>query len=159
MPVETIEHSAIKLSAAAVELRQGTIRLARRLFAERSADELSLGKLSVLGDLNRDGQVTAGQLAAAKNQRPQSLTRLLAELARDGLITRTRSDHDHRQVLLEITQEGRTVLRRHMAERDAWLTTALADLTETEREVLRLAGKLMDQLAGAERDIVGNRDI
>lgn len=138
---------AIEQSAAAIELRQGTIRLARRLYAERSADELSLGKLSVLGDLNRDGRVTAGRLAAAKNQRPQSLTRLLAELASDGLITRTRSDHDHRQVLLEITPDGRAALRRHMAERDAWLTTALADLTETEREVLRLAGKLMDRLA------------
>ena len=40
-----------------------------------------------------------------------------------------------------------------MAERDAWLALALAELTETEREVLRLAGQLMDGLADAKPDV------
>jgi hypothetical protein len=34
-----------------------------------------------------------------------------------------------------------------MARRDAWLSEALASLTETEQEVLRLAARLMDRLA------------
>jgi hypothetical protein len=35
-----------------------------------------------------------------------------------------------------------------MAERDAWLAAALADLSETELGVLRLAADLMDRVAG-----------
>jgi hypothetical protein len=35
-----------------------------------------------------------------------------------------------------------------MAERDAWLASAMAGLSDTERQVLRLAGALMDRLAG-----------
>jgi DNA-binding MarR family transcriptional regulator len=135
------------LAETAVEVRQGVTRLGRRLRAERSARELSLNKLSVLADLARQSPVTAGGLATTENQRPQSLTRVLAELARDGLIVRTRSEQDRRQVLLEITETGRAALRRDMAGRDAWLSDALAGLTPTEREVLRLAGHLMDQLA------------
>jgi DNA-binding MarR family transcriptional regulator len=141
--------AAASLAVAAAEVRQGVIRLARRLLGERTARPLSIGKLSVLADLIRESPVTAGKLAAAQNQRPQSLTRVLAELAQEGLIIRTRGDQDHRQVMLEITAAGREAVRREMAGRDAWLSVALADLTDTEREVLRLAGRLMDRLAGS----------
>jgi DNA-binding MarR family transcriptional regulator len=72
---------------------------------------------------------------------------VFAELASDGLIVRTRSEQDRRQVMLEITEAGRAALRRDMSGRDAWLSAALSGLSATEREVLRLAGRLMDQLA------------
>jgi DNA-binding MarR family transcriptional regulator len=49
--------------------------------------------------------------------------------------------------VLTLTEDGRRALERDMAERDAWLATALGTLSETEREVLRLAGALMDRLA------------
>lgn len=137
-------------AGAAVEIRQGATRLARRLRAERPSRELSLGKLGVLADLNRQETVTAGALAGAANQRPQSLTRLLAELASDGLITRIRDERDHRQILLQITTRGRDALRRDMAGRDEWLTGALKHLSDTELGVLRLASRLMDRLAELE---------
>lgn len=136
-----------EVSGAAVEIRQGTSRLVWRLRAERSARSLSLGKLGVLAALHRNSPVTAGALAATQNQRPQSLTRLLAELARDGLIVRTRDERDHRQVQLTITGAGRDALRRDMASRDEWLTKALAGLNDTELGVLRLASRIMDRLA------------
>lgn len=139
-----------ELAGAAVEIRQGATRLARRLRAERPSRELSLGKLGVLADLNGQATVTVGALAAAANQRPQSLTRLLAELASDGLLTRTRDERDHRQILLQITPAGREALRRDMAGRDEWLTGALKHLSVTELGVLRLAARLMDRLAELE---------
>lgn len=123
------------------------VRLARRLSAERPADGLSLNKSSVLGHLRRNGPMSAGALAAADRQQPQSLTRVFAELQRDGLISRTRDDRDGRQRLLEITEAGREALARDMAQRDAWLDTALTGLNETERQVLLLAARLMDRLA------------
>ncbi|MBL1113034.1 MarR family transcriptional regulator [Streptomyces sp. 110] len=128
-------------------IRQGVVRLARRLGAERPADGLSLNKSSVLGHLRRNGPMSAGALAAADRQQPQSLTRVFAELQRDGLISRTRDDRDGRQRLLEITEAGREALAHDMAQRDAWLDTALTGLNETERQVLLLAARLMDRLA------------
>lgn len=133
--------------ALPTEVRQGVVRLARRLSAERPADGLSLNKSSVLGHLLRNGPMSAGSLAAADHQQPQSLTRVFAELEREGLVVRTRDDRDGRQRVLELTDKGRDALVRDMAQRDAWLDIALADLTETERQVLLLAARLMTRLA------------
>ncbi len=133
----------------AVCVRQGTLRLAQRLRAERSPEALSLNKLGVLSDLHRQGPTSAGALAAIAHQRPQSLTRVFAELESDGLVSRTQDVSDRRQQVLAITSDGRAALATDMAQRDAWLALALAELTDIEREVLRLAGLLMDRIADA----------
>jgi DNA-binding MarR family transcriptional regulator len=135
---------------AAATLRHGTLRLARRLRPGRSAHSLSASKLGVLSHLYRHGASTPGELAAVENHQPQSLTRVLAELEQEALVSRTRHERDRRQSLLALTPAGLTTLSREMAERDAWLAEALAELTETERQVLRLAGALMDRLADAD---------
>lgn len=44
----------------AAEIRQGTVRLARRLRSERVGEGLSLNKLSVLGHLLRHGPMSPG---------------------------------------------------------------------------------------------------
>jgi len=138
------------MAEAATDIRQGVTRLSRRLRGERPPGGLSSSKLSVLSHLLRNGPATAGEAAAADHQQPQSLTRVLAELERDRLITRTRDEHDKRQSLLAITAAGRRALHRDMADRDDWLAGALTGLTETERELLRLAARLMDRLADAQ---------
>ena len=136
-----------QLALAAAEIRQGATRLSRRLRSERPPGGLSSSKLSVLSHLLHSSPATAGEVAAADHQQPQSLTRVLAELERERLITRTRDEHDRRQSLLSITHEGRQALRRDMAQRDEWLAVALTGLTETERDLLRLAARLMDRIA------------
>jgi DNA-binding MarR family transcriptional regulator len=146
------------LIESAAEIRRGLTRLNRRLRAERSADALSANKISVLSYLYRGGPTTPGRLAAAEHQRPQSLTRVFAELEQAGLIIRSEDPEDRRQSLLTLTHQGLRALSADMAERDAWLATALAGLSETERELLRIAGRLMDRLADADTDIATDTD-
>lgn len=132
----------------AAEIRQGVTRLARRLRSERPPGGLSSSKLSVLSYLLRTGPATASEVAAADHQQPQSLTRVFASLEQERLIIRTRDDRDRRQSLLSITEAGHEALRRDMIQRDDWLAGALTGLTETECELLRLAARLMDRIAG-----------
>lgn len=134
---------------AAAKLRRGVIRLGHRLRAERPADALSPNKVSVLSHLLREGPATPGVIAAAEHQKPQSLTRVFAELEADGLVRRVRSDQDGRCSVLALTAAGRTAFTRDMAVRDRWLATVLGELTETERQVLAIAGPLLERLAGA----------
>jgi DNA-binding MarR family transcriptional regulator len=128
------------------EICQGVLYLARLLRNGRPSDALSLNKLSVLSNLRRFGPLYAGELAACDNQQPQSLTRVLAGLEHDRLIVRAADKADGRRSLVTITTAGREALAREMAERDVRLSSALAELTETEREIMRLAARIMVRL-------------
>jgi DNA-binding MarR family transcriptional regulator len=128
-------------------IRRGVTRLGSRLRAERPAGALSGNKVAVLGHLHRHGPSTAGAIADAAHQQPQSLTRTFGELQLAGLITRRVDEHDRRAAILTLTEQGREVLFHDMASRDAWLARALDTLSEAEVEILRVAAELMDQLA------------
>ncbi len=131
------------------------VRLSRRLRSQREPDSLSLNKISVLSHLYHHGPSTPGEVTAAERQRPQSLTRVFAELERDGLIVRTPSERDRRESVLDLTDIGRAVLVADANRRDAWLAEAITELTDTEAQLLRLAAGLMDRLADAKPDLNG----
>lgn len=126
------------------------MRLNRRLRQERGAGSLSPNPLSVLGHLRRHGPSSPGEVAAGERQRPQSLTRVFAELEAEGLIVREPGTVDRRQSVLSLTEAGHRALERDMAERDAWLSEALTSLSPTERGVLELAAAIMERLADAD---------
>ena len=134
----------------AARIRRGILRLNRRLRQERGDGSLSANQLLVLGHLHRRGSATPGEVAAAERQRPQSLTRVFAELEAEGLIARRPDTVDRRQSVLSLTEEGRRALERDMDDRDAWLSGALTSLSPTERGVLELAADLMERLADTE---------
>jgi len=155
------------LLQAATTVRRGTTRLARRLRMERPHAEGTLLELAILAHLSRRGPMTPGALAAAERLQPQSLTRALARLERSGLVIRRPDHEDRRRSLLAVTETGRAALGRDMQQRDAWLAAAMEQqLTRVERELLRMAGELMDRLAeadtsagpGAEHALAGRGD-
>ncbi|MEW2301689.1 MarR family transcriptional regulator [Streptomyces sp. NPDC006655] len=134
----------------AARIRRALIRLSRRLRRERGDGSLSANQLVVLGHLHRHGRATPGEIAAAERQRPQSLTRVFAELETEGLIGRAPDPSDRRQSVLSLTEAGRRALEADMAQRDAWLAEALRTLGETERGVLLLAAPVLERLGDLE---------
>jgi DNA-binding MarR family transcriptional regulator len=137
------------LSPAAALLR-GILALGRRARAERPSGSLSLSGLGILGSLNRVGPLFATQLAAEERLKPQSLTRLLAELEEQGLITRIPSDRDRRALTISITTLGRGALVEDMRARRAWLESAMEQvLSVRERKTVIAASALMLRLAAA----------
>jgi MarR family transcriptional repressor of emrRAB len=72
--------------------------------------------------------------------------RLVDKLAADGLVER-RPGADQRSVAIWLTPAGRRVARRILAQREAALETALADLPAGDRAALvRAAERLLPQL-------------
>jgi DNA-binding MarR family transcriptional regulator len=131
-------------------VREGVVRLTLRMRAERDRTAPSPLLLTVLSRLYRGGTHTPTALADAEKIHPQSLTRVLATLDRDGLISRRRDPDDGRQVLVEITEDGLETLRAYGDRQRRWLADAMAEtLTETEREMLGMAAKLMMRVADA----------
>jgi DNA-binding MarR family transcriptional regulator len=137
--------------AAAAAVRRGVMGLGRRLKLERPAGpSLTSLELSVLGHLHRDGPMTPGELAAAERVQPQTLTRTLTSLVHSKLVSRQGHPRDGRRAMLGLTEAGLLALRADMAQRDSWLAAAMAaELTRPERDLLRLAAELMEQLAAS----------
>src|SRR5688572_8345295 len=98
--------------AEASALRRAVIRLSRR-----PRDGFSHAKLNILGDLRTGGPLTAGELASLQRMQPQSLTRVLAELEAEGLISRKQDSIDRRRTILTITRAGTERLVRTMRQR------------------------------------------
>jgi len=134
-------------STRAAAIRRSVVRLSSRLRAERPAGAMAGNKVGVLGHLHRYGPSTAGAIAEAASQQPQSLSRTFNELQVAGLISRRPGEHDRREVILSLTDAGRQALFADMASRDAWLEEALDSLSEAEAEILRVAAGLMERLA------------
>lgn len=138
---------------AATTIRRSVVRLARRLRWERADHGLSGSKLIVLGHLLRSGVLTAKDLASLEHIRPQSLTRILASLEKDGFIRREQGTDDRREVRIEISEKGRMLLAIDAARQDTWLDAALSNtLTEAEQSVLALAARLLDRVSDLPRD-------
>jgi len=134
----------------AATLRRAVNALGRRMRAERPQDGLPTGRLGVLAQLYRAGPSTPGGIAAALRVQPQSLTRTLAALTRDGLVRRSRGAADGRSHLVALTEEGYAAMARDVSYRDEWLRQRMAaELNGTERELLRLAAPLLERLAAS----------
>jgi DNA-binding MarR family transcriptional regulator len=144
----TVQSASRTDTGLASELRFSVARLSRRLRNEREpGNPLSVGALSALGILFREGECTIGTLAAHERVQPPSMTRTVNCLVEDGYATRRASESDGRQVLVDLTDKGREILLADRRRRDAWLAQRLRELTPDERAILREAAPLIQRLA------------
>lgn len=131
-------------------LLRSVLLLGRRLRVTRPEGPHSLSTIAILATLHRLGPMPAWRLALEERLQPQSITRIIAALERDGLINRTRSEADRRELELAITPHGRTVLSEDIGARRTWLEKAMDDhLTSDERKTLMKASDIMLKLAYA----------
>jgi DNA-binding MarR family transcriptional regulator len=148
----TIEQIARTDAGLASALRVSVARLGRRLRSERDPvnDALSVGQLSVLGVLFREGACTVGELAALERVQPPSMTRTVNCLEDSGLVERRAHETDGRQVVVTLSAQGEQAIAAERRRRDAWLAKRLRELTPAERAVLRQAAPIIERLAHAE---------
>jgi DNA-binding MarR family transcriptional regulator len=147
----TIEQVARTDSGLASALRISVMRLSRRLRNERDSDSelLSVGQLSVLGALFRNGSCSVGELAALERVQPPSMTRTVNCLEEGGYVVRHKHETDKRQVVVALSEKGEEILAADRRRRDVWLAQRLRELTPDERNLLRKAAPILERLAHA----------
>ena len=128
-------------------LRMATLRLARRLRAERVDPTLSDGQFAVLGWLNKHGPLTLTQLAEHERVSAPSMNRTVNCLEEAGYLVREADEADRRRSNIRLTGSGRDLVTRTLTQRDAWLTTRLRELSKDDRAALARAAELMGDLA------------
>jgi DNA-binding MarR family transcriptional regulator len=146
----SIEQIARTDAGLAAALRVSVARLTRRLRSERDPDnELSVGQLSVLGALYRNGECSIGELANHERVQPPSMTRTVNCLEEGGYVARRPHETDGRQVMIALADKGLETLTADRKRRDVWLARRLRELTPHERTVLREAAPIIERLAQA----------
>jgi DNA-binding MarR family transcriptional regulator len=129
------------------ELRETLGRLVRRLRAEPGP---SVGRMAVLGRLDRDGPSSISALAACEHMRPQSMAQTVHDLETAGLVSRRPDPSDGRRAFVELTAAGLDLLQTTRVRRESWLTEALErELDASERALLREALALLSRIADA----------
>ena len=146
---ETPHGASLGAAVAALEtadqLHSAAIHLLRRLRVRDRESGIGPAQLSALSVLVFGGPRSLGELAEAEQVRPPTMTRIVAGLERSGLIRR-HGTQDGRRVRLEATAKGTKILWEGRKRRVESLAKALEGLPETEREHLRSAIPLLQQL-------------
>ncbi|MBS1887262.1 MAG: MarR family transcriptional regulator [Actinobacteria bacterium] len=125
-------------------------RLRGRDQHRKTEDGLTIAHVRALFALDKHDGATAGEIAETARISPASVTGMLDDLERDGIVTRARSESDRRRVLVTLTDQGRALLSKR---RRLWVKrweAALGDLPERDlevaAEVMRRIGGMLDEL-------------
>lgn len=135
------------LDLAVAELLQSIGLLVRRVRAAAGSQDLSLTEGSVMRRLDKDGPATTADLARAEGMKPQSMGTTIAALEEMGMVERKPHPTDGRQVNIALTAKGAAVRKSNRDAKRTWLTHAVAQLNEQERETLFKAGEIIKRLA------------
>ena len=112
---------------------------------------LTIDQSSLLLNCARREANTPVKLAALNGLDVSTITRTVDRLERKGLLTRTRSRKDRRQVLLRVTPKGRAVLRQARPVARRLAAEAWRGVTEREKKALRsIVQKVLRNLGHAD---------
>ncbi|MFD7885866.1 MarR family winged helix-turn-helix transcriptional regulator [Streptomyces bauhiniae] len=113
------------------------MRRSRAATVGRSGAGLSMAQLTLLEPLATSEEgLPVGRLATTAEVSVPTATRMLKQLETAGVVTRQRSPHDERQVLIRLTADGADRLAAMRTELRARQSEALSHFTPQERHDL-----------------------
>ncbi len=132
--------------AAADRLHSAAIHLLRRLRLQDAASGVGPAQLSALSVLVFGGPRALGDLAAAEQVKPPTMSRIVAGLKRSKLVEITRDPQDARRMQIRASSKGTTLLQRGRQRRIEYLAAHLASLTTSELARLSAVADLLEKL-------------
>jgi DNA-binding MarR family transcriptional regulator len=139
--------ASTKSIAVADALHSASIHLLRRLRREDERAGISAAKLSALSVLVFAGPMRLTELARAEQVRPPTMTKLVAGMAREGLVRRSPDRDDARAVRLAASAKGTRILQEGRRRRIARLAAVLDALPAQDVDTIERAAKLVDSVA------------
>jgi len=127
-------------------LHSAAIHLLRRLRRQDDESGLTAPRLSALSVVVFGGPMTLGQLAAAEQVRPPTMTRLVSALEAEGLVSREPDTHDARLTRVHPTAKARALLTAGRARRVDALARRLETLAPTDLQLLEKAADILDRV-------------
>jgi len=127
-------------------LHSAAIHLLRRVRARDVESGEGPARLSALSVLVFGGPRSLGELAAAEQVKPPTMSRIVAGLARSRLIEVSNDPHDARRLRIRATPKGSHLLRHARKRRIADLAAQLQGLAPGELERLGDAVEILKDM-------------
>lgn len=138
--------SSNESQTTADQIHSLAIHLLRRLRREDDASGLNAPRLSALSVIVFGGPITLGDLAAAEQVRPPTMTRIVNALEEQGLVLRTKSSTDARSIHLTATPAGRQLLAEGRERRVRLLAARIEALPPAKRALLKQSTALLQEI-------------
>jgi DNA-binding MarR family transcriptional regulator len=129
----------------AARLRQAVTRMNRRLRVT-SLGEISPAQASMLAAIEMLEAPTLGELAAAEQIQPPSVTRLVKGLQESGLIVQKTDPNDRRSTRVAISPQGKRALSEIRDRKTQFLNSKLSALSAKELEKAEEMVVLLERL-------------
>jgi DNA-binding MarR family transcriptional regulator len=129
---------------AADRFHSAAIHALRHVRREDPESGLSAARLSALSVLVFGGSRTLGELAAAEQVRPPTMTRVARALEDEGLVRRESDPEDGRVVRLHATAKGERVMWKGRERRVTRLAALLSRLSPEEIASVHKAAELVE---------------
>jgi len=127
-------------------LHSAAIHLLRRLRKQDVATGEGPARLSALSVLVFGGPKTLGELAAAEQVKPPTMSRMVAGLARDKLVEIASDSSDARRMHIRATEKGKAILQEGRERRIQYLAAHLELLTSAELKALGHAVEILGRV-------------
>lgn len=111
------------------------------------AANLTPTRVAVLLNIVRNGPIRLAEVAEQEGLNPTLLSRTIATLAQDGLVSRTADATDRRSAWVDATPDGRALAERIRAQRTRAVEVAMAKLPDADRTLIEAALPALEQLA------------
>ncbi|MGW1599933.1 MarR family winged helix-turn-helix transcriptional regulator [Streptomyces eurythermus] len=127
------------------------VRRSRGRIAGQVRPALSLSQVQLLESLaDHGGTFGVSEMAEGAGVTTPTATRMLKQLERDGIVTRTRKPGDERRVEIALTETGATLLAEHRSRLQEKQLRAFRELTPDQRavvtELTRRLSELVDEM-------------
>jgi DNA-binding MarR family transcriptional regulator len=142
--------ASIDTVAVANRLRPVLLQVGRELRREARALGVSPGQVALLVSIKQEPGIGVRELAARERVSPAGISGHVDRLVSAGLVTRTPSPSDRRRVGLNLTDDGRRVLRNVRSRRTAWLAARLRQLNPEQVEAIDAAIEPLSLLLNGE---------
>lgn len=114
---------------------------------------LSMSQAGALYHIGRSHEAGVADLGQHLSVSSAAASQMLDKLVQQGLVDRSVNPEDRRQKRLELTQQGKKVIRTSIDARQAWIDEVADSLTPSEREVAFHSIKLLlEKMKSVARD-------
>jgi DNA-binding MarR family transcriptional regulator len=130
----------------AERFHSAAIHLLRSLRRQDDSTGITAPRLSALSVVVFAGPLTLGELAAAEQVRPPTMSRLVSSLEAEGLVVRVGDTQDRRVVRVSATPAGVRMLEAGKERRIASLAKRLHRLEPQEVAILEQAATIVEKV-------------